>query len=1047
MALAVSLWIGGSSVAWAENSGGTKEGDTYRGTNWLENNVVVYDTDISGIYHVEGTRGVDDNLTATNNKVTIDGDVDLSHGHVAGAYLHGHGVHADGNTVIINSGTINDVYGGYALGGGEVASTASGNTVSINGGTIRDSVVGGYFRNGGTAEGNIVELNGATIQGSVYGGFKAYSTGTLTCSGNKLFLSGVNTIGGTVGNFEAIKLKDTLAWDTTTVLTANKFTNYGTLDITAATTLVNHTALGTMTLLSSNTAGDFSNLKLAYNATTQTKPVTLSSTTNISQVVKAGTAKTSLDKGITIAYNENEHTVSLDVANSYKNVNYTIANNVKSITFGEMTWGTPRALTAGDFDFSGITNGKINLSGLKFTNPGSLTGSTTLLTGATGLAAGTNIAHSQTFDQTAANGAKLTATLSGNVIRTTAAEISYTTTGTALDSVNLTGWDGSTSSVPTGWAAKTGGVAVTAAGFTEPSLSAGQSVDILTTDTESFFGTVTGAKAYTSEALTNDKVNGVTLSGNHYGGVKAEDSGKKLTYYAETMGVTGIFLGEMAWGTWRTANAAGYVYTGATVDASNLSFKNPQNITAGSTTLLTANNTLTDITATTKNVSYSAVPIAGVTLDGVINGSYASTSGVLSYTATANNATKLTFGNVEWKDSGALLTRPANITFAGAAVDTSNINFTNIQELEANKKMTLVSDFGDSVGTITGTKYKVGSTLQGEGTASLIDSNEDGTLDALIFTANTTAEKMEAQEQTHNTVMGATASMAALSAGNDFVGAASDGLSLGSNTGADGVATFAQMGGGSMRQETGSHVTSHMWNAILALGHQNEKKSGTTEYGAFFEYGTGNYTTFNGDIRGDGSMHYTGGGLLGKWTSPKKDYIEGSIRLGNIKDDASNVLTDEAGNTYGYNTSTGYYGFHVGYGKIFDYSGGRSLDVYGKFFYNHRNGVSFDAGGHYDLDAVNSQILRLGARYSMKTSDQWKWYSGLAYEYEFGGEATGRADGVAIRGASTKGGSLRAEVGATITQADSPWTVDLNLTAFAGKKRGLTGGVGLKYNF
>ncbi|MBO6246965.1 MAG: hypothetical protein J6N55_11910, partial [Anaerovibrio sp.] len=78
MALAVSLWIGGSSVAWAENSGGTKEGDTYRGTNWLENNVVVYDTDISGIYHVEGTRGVDDNLTATNNKVTIDGDVDLS---------------------------------------------------------------------------------------------------------------------------------------------------------------------------------------------------------------------------------------------------------------------------------------------------------------------------------------------------------------------------------------------------------------------------------------------------------------------------------------------------------------------------------------------------------------------------------------------------------------------------------------------------------------------------------------------------------------------------------------------------------------------------------------------------------------------------------------------------------------------------------------------------------------------------------------------------------------------------------------------------------
>ncbi|ORT98793.1 outer membrane autotransporter barrel protein [Anaerovibrio sp. JC8] len=415
----------------------------------------------------------------------------------------------------------------------------------------------------------------------------------------------------------------------------------------------------------------------------------------------------------------------------------------------------------------------------------------------------------------------------------------------------------------------------------------------------------------------------------------------------------------------------------------------------------------------------------------------------VNYQVTGNNASKLTFTDVEWKDSGALLnhaTTLSNVSFNGAAVDTSNINFTNIKELAANKKMTLVSDFGDKVGTITGTKYKVGSTLEGEGKASLAGND-------LIFTAETGTS----QEQTHNTVMGATSSMAALSAGNDFVGTATEGLSLGSNIGVDGVSTFANMGGGSMTQETGSHVTSHTWNAILALGHQNEKKSGTTEYGAFFEYGKGNYSTFNGDIRGDGSMHYTGGGLLGKWTSPKKDYIEGSIRLGTIKDDASNVLTDNMGNTYGYNTSTGYYGFHVGYGKVFDYSGGHSLDVYGKFFYNHRNGVSFDAGGHYDLDSINSQILRVGARYSMRTSDQWKWYGGLAYEYEFNGDATGSvtAAGItsAIRGASTKGGSLRAEVGATITQADSPWTVDLNLTAFAGKKRGLTGGVGLKYNF
>lgn len=58
-------------------------------------------------------------------------------------------------------------------------------------------------------------------------------------------------------------------------------------------------------------------------------------------------------------------------------------------------------------------------------------------------------------------------------------------------------------------------------------------------------------------------------------------------------------------------------------------------------------------------------------------------------------------------------------------------------------------------------------------------------------------------DHTHNTVMGAEVGMSALSAGNDFIGAATEGLALAANTGADGVSSFAQMGGGRMRQETG----------------------------------------------------------------------------------------------------------------------------------------------------------------------------------------------------------------------------------------------------
>ena len=290
--------------------------------------------------------------------------------------------------------------------------------------------------------------------------------------------------------------------------------------------------------------------------------------------------------------------------------------------------------------------------------------------------------------------------------------------------------------------------------------------------------------------------------------------------------------------------------------------------------------------------------------------------------------------------------------------------------------------------------------------------------------------------------MGAEVGMAALSAGNDFVGAATEGLAMAGNTGTDGMATYANMGGGSMNVETGSHVKTHTWNAILALGHKNEKKLSTTEYGAFFEYGTGNYSTFNGDERGDGSTRYTGGGILGKWQKNNGFYVEGSLRAGSIHDDANNVLRDAAGNPYSYTTDATYWGAHIGVGREIKLNKTAVLDLYAKYFYNHRGSVSFDAGGHYDLGAVESSVLRVGTRYTVKQNDNINYYGGLAVEHEFCGRASGFADGVAIRGADISGTSVRGEIGATFRPGEkSNVTLDLNLSGFAGKKQGFTGGL------
>ncbi len=304
-----------------------------------------------------------------------------------------------------------------------------------------------------------------------------------------------------------------------------------------------------------------------------------------------------------------------------------------------------------------------------------------------------------------------------------------------------------------------------------------------------------------------------------------------------------------------------------------------------------------------------------------------------------------------------------------------------------------------------------------------------------------------ASDGSHHTLMGMTAGMAALAAGTAFIDDASRGLGLTANTGKDGVSTFAKFGGGAIRQETGSHVNVNTWNAILALGHANKKERGTFEYGAFFEYGSGNYTTHENDLRGDGSMKYTGGGVLAKWTANHGLYVEGSLRAGTVHDDASNVLHDDV-NTYSYKTDAGYLGAHIGVGKEIEVANGNTVDVYGKFFFNRRNGVSFETGGNaYDLDAVRSEILRVGVRYTMKR-EKWNFYGGAAYEHEFGGEATGTVDGLAIRSADIKGGSARFELGATMKpDKNSPWQLDLNVAGFAGKKQGFTGGVSVAFMF
>ena len=161
-----------------------------------------------------------------------------------------------------------------------------------------------------------------------------------------------------------------------------------------------------------------------------------------------------------------------------------------------------------------------------------------------------------------------------------------------IENVDLAGWD-STKDVydmPNGWKSKDGQtnaegpVSVTAAGFTAPTIDAGTSKEIITTNTTNFFSNdkITGALKY-GQSVSTDNDKGVWFTGFESKGVKASDDGKKLIYARSNFNVRNIRLGEMTWGTPREATTSYDFANAETIKAENREFTNPDAATGGGT--------------------------------------------------------------------------------------------------------------------------------------------------------------------------------------------------------------------------------------------------------------------------------------------------------------------------------------------------------------------------------------------------------------------------------------------------------------------------------
>ncbi len=96
---------------------------------------------------------------------------------------------------------------------------------------------------------------------------------------------------------------------------------------------------------------------------------------------------------------------------------------------------------------------------------------------------------------------------------------------------------------------------------------------------------------------------------------------------------------------------------------------------------------------------------------------------------------------------------------------------------------------------------------------------------------------------------------------------------------------------------------------------------------------------------------------------------------------------------------------------------------------------------------MNSHRIRIGARFTHKVNEKNSFYGGLAYQYEFKGDARAHFSGNAAPSPSVKGSSGMLELGWQVKPGDGPLTLDLGFTGWAGRQRGGSVQLGATWSF
>lgn len=239
------------------------------------------------------------------------------------------------------------------------------------------------------------------------------------------------------------------------------------------------------------------------------------------------------------------------------------------------------------------------------------------------------------------------------------------------------------------------------------------------------------------------------------------------------------------------------------------------------------------------------------------------------------------------------------------------------------------------------------------------------------------------------------------------------------------------------------------WGLNLGWGRLLPQEDGEVFLAPFLEYGRAGYDSYlDNGVHGSGTNQHFGLGFLARKIRNNGVHYEGSVRFGRMR-------SDYEGLSNRYDSNFNYMAFHAGIGKRIALGEKRSIDCYAKLFYTHQNGDNADLRdsplvdfGSINFEAMNSFRTRLGFRYDYQEREDSIFYAGLAWDYEFKGDACSSYQGHSILVPSLKGSTGMLELGWKRPHTEeNRLAVDVTLMGFAGKQRGVVANCMLDWAF